>query len=105
MVKRIALLSVMVLAFTCLGWAGEGSWTGVVSDSHCGAKHSEASEAAANCVKGCVKGGNKYVLVSGGKVYELDAQDKFASHAGKTVKVKGKMEGSKITVESVEAAS
>lgn len=104
MVKRVALLSVMLLAFTCFGWAGDKSLTGVVSDSHCGVKHSEASEAAANCVKGCVKGGNQYVLVSEGKVYELDAQDKFADHAGKKVTVKGKVDGMKIAVESVESA-
>jgi hypothetical protein len=44
------------------------------------------------------------VLVSDGKVYQLDAQDKFAEYAGKSVKVTGEMKGDTITVESVSAA-
>jgi hypothetical protein len=55
-------------------------------------------------VASCVKGGAKYVLVSDGKVYEVDAQDKFAAFAGKSVKVTGDMKGMAITVASVEAA-
>jgi len=98
------MLVVTVLAVTCMAWAGGKSWTGTVSDSHCGAKHAEASDAAAGCVGSCVKGGAKYVLVSGGKVYQLDAQDKFADMAGKSVKVSGAMKDDAITVESVEAA-
>ncbi len=104
MSKRLMLLVVAVLAMTCMAWAGDKSWTGTVSDSHCGAKHAEASDAAAGCVASCVKGGAKYVLVSGGKVYQLDAQDKFADMAGKSVKVSGEMKGDSITVASVEAA-
>ncbi|MFB3920221.1 MAG: DUF5818 domain-containing protein [Terriglobia bacterium] len=104
MSKRLVMLAVTFLAATCLAWAGGKSWTGVVSDSHCGAKHSEASAAAAGCVASCVKGGAKYVLVSAGKVYQLDAQDKFADYAGKSVKVSGEMKGDAITVASVEAA-
>ncbi len=104
MSKRLVLLMVTVLALTCLAWAGGKSWTGTVSDSHCGAKHAEASEGAAGCVASCVKGGAKYVLVSGGKVYQLDAQDKFADMAGKSVTVSGSMKGDAITVASVEAA-
>jgi len=104
MSKRLMLLVVAVLAMTCMAWAGGKSWTGTVSDSHCGVKHAEASDAAAGCVGSCVKGGAKYVLVAGGKVYQLDAQDKFADMAGKSVKVTGEMKGDSITVASVEAA-
>lgn len=104
MYKRLVMLAVTVLAFGCLAWAAGKSWTGTVSDSHCGAKHAEASDAAAACVTKCVEGGAKYVLVSGGKVYQLDAQDKFADFAGKSVTVTGTMKGGSITVESVAAA-
>jgi hypothetical protein len=104
MSKKLVMLVVTFLAVTCLAWAGAGSWTGTVSDSHCGVKHAEASDAAAGCVASCVKGGAKYVLVSGGKVYQLDAQDKFGDFAGKSVKVTGEMSGDSITVASVEAA-
>ena len=43
------------------------------------------------------------MLVSKGKVYQLDPQDKFADFAGKSVKVTGAMSGDSITAESVEA--
>jgi len=103
MKKYIAGL-ITILAFSALLLAGEGSWSGVVSDDHCGAKHAAASDAAASCVAKCVAGGAKYVLVSEGKVYKLTAQDKFASLAGKSVKVSGTEDAGTITVASVEAA-
>lgn len=104
MQKRFLILTVALLAFACVGWAAGKSWTGTVSDSHCGAKHATASAEAAECVAKCVAGGAKYVLVSGGKVYQLDAQEKFADFAGKSVKVSGTKKGDTITVASVEAA-
>lgn len=96
------LLVAAVLFVATMSWAG--TWTGTVSDSHCGVKHAVASDAATGCVSGCVKGGAKYVLVTGGKVYQLDAQEKFASFAGKSVKVTGELKGMDIVVASVEAA-
>lgn len=100
--KKLVLLVAMVLALSSFGWAGGTSWTGTISDSHCGAKH--AAPGDTDGVNKCVKGGAKYVLVSDGKVYELDAQDKVAAHAGKSVKVTGELKGMAITVASVEAA-
>jgi hypothetical protein len=95
-----------LLVFGCMAWAGGSkSWTGVVSDSHCGAKHSTASAAAAGCVAKCVDGGAEYVLVSGGKVYKVDNQGEFEEYAGKSVKVTGIMDEGHIRVESVEPAS
>lgn len=102
--KKIVMLGITFLAFGCLAWAGDQAWKGVVSDSHCGVKHSAASDAAAGCVAKCVSGGAKYVLVSGDKVYQLDAQDKFKDFEGKAVKVKGTMTGDSITVTGVKAA-
>lgn len=102
--KKTALAAIAVFALGSLLLAAEGSWTGVVSDEHCGAKHSKASEAAAGCVAKCVSGGAKYVLVSEGKVYKVEPQDKFSSFAGKSVKVSGKEDSGTITAASVEAA-
>ena len=104
MTKKLAMLVVLLLVVGSMVWAGSQTWTGTVSDSHCGARHAVASEKAAACVARCVKGGAKYVLVSGGKVYQLDAQDKFTDYAGKSVKVTGSLQGDTIAVESVEAA-
>ncbi len=104
MSRKLLMLCITMLAFVCMASGQEKSWTGVVSDSHCGTKHSTASDGAATCVAKCVSGGSKYVLVSGGKVYQLDAQDKFADFAGKSVKITGTEKDGAITVSSVEAA-
>lgn len=104
MSKKIGMLLVTLLVSGCLAVAAD-SWTGTVSDSHCGAKHATASAAAEKCVASCVKGGAKYVLVSEGKVYNVEPQDKFEGFAGKSVTVMGTMKDNSITVESVEEAS
>ncbi len=102
MLKKIALLSAMLVVFAGLGLAK--TLTGTVSDSNCGAKHATAGADAAACVQKCVDGGASYVLVSGGKVYKLDDQDKFKGMAGESVKVMGTVKGDSITVKSVEKA-
>jgi hypothetical protein len=48
-----------------------------------------------------VAGGAKYVLVSHGKVYQVDDQDKFKGLGGKSVKVTGSLSGETITVAEV----
>ena len=101
--KRLVLLGISMLTFGALLLGAERSWKGVVSDSNCGAKRSTAGAASAKCVAKCVSGGAKYVLVSDGKVYQLDAQDKFADYAGKSVTVTGSEDGGTITVASVKA--
>lgn len=105
MTKKLLMLVTALLAFGLMTWAAEKSWTGVVSDEHCGVKHSTASDAAAQCVAKCVSGGAKYVLVVGEKVYKVDPQDKFSDFAGKSVKVKGTMSGDTITASGVTAAA
>jgi hypothetical protein len=83
----------------------EQVWTGVVSDSICGLKWSEASEDAAADVKKCVsEKGAKYVLVSEGKVFQVEPQEKFADFPGQQVKVTGTEKDGTITASGVEAA-
>ena len=75
---------------------------GVISEEHCGLKHSEASEAAQKCVSGCIKKGSTPVLVSGGKVYKLsDASKVTPEMYGQNVVVNGTAKGETITVTSV----
>ena len=106
MTKKLLMLGMAFLILGCVAWAGGGkTFTGVVSDSHCGAKHSAASDAAAKCVSHCAEMGADYVLVSEGKVYKLDNQNEFKQYAGKSVKVTGVADGDSIRVESVEPAS
>lgn len=103
MAKRLTMLVLAFLMVGCFAWSAQHVFYGVVSDSMCGAKHSRASAAATECVKKCVAGGSSYVLVSRGKVYKLDPQDKFADFAGQRVRVHGALNGDTITADTVSA--
>ena len=105
MFQKLMMLGATLLMFGCMALAADTAFMGVVSDSHCRAKHSTAGDDAAACVEKCVAGGATYVLAaSDGKVYQLDNQDKFKDYAGKSVKVKVTANGDSIAVQSVEAA-
>jgi hypothetical protein len=79
--------------------------TGYISDSHCGAKHHEVSDANTKCVTSCLKGGDA-VLVVGDKVMKIDAdsQAKAKGFAGQNVKLTASMNGDVVKIESIEAA-
>ncbi len=107
MTKKLAMLVLSLLVVGCMAFAAEAEKgiTGTVSDSNCGAKHAQPGKEAAECVEKCVSGGAQYVLVSKGKVYKLDAQDKFKGMGGKRVHVKGEVSGDSITVSDVSEAT
>ena len=106
MIRKASMLVFALVVFGCLAWGADKSWTGVISDSNCGLKHSTASDEAAACVAKCVSGGAKYVLVSVDKLYKLDPQNKISSDlAGRAVKVTGSLKGDTITVSSAAAES
>jgi hypothetical protein len=71
----------------------------------CGKKHMMPGKTAAECTRECVKSGSDFALVVGDKLYTLKGDktsiDKFA---GANVIVKGKTNGSTVTVESIKAA-
>ncbi len=103
--RKLMMAGFALLVFGCLAWGAEKSWTGVISDSHCGLKHATASDDAAACVTKCVSGGGKYVLVSGGKLYQLDPQSKVTpAMAGREVRIHGSLKGDTITVTSATEA-
>ena len=84
------------------------TFTGKVSDSMCGAKHSEGLAPAA-CVRACVQKGAKYALVVGDKVYTLDTSDQATLDtlnklAWEQAKVTGTVDGTTISVKTVTAA-
>ncbi len=99
--KKLALLVFAFCVVGSLSLAAGATITGTVSDSHCAAKHADASDQAQHCVEHCVQGGATYVLVSEGKIYQLDSQDKFKGLGGKVVIVKGSVKGDSIAVRSV----
>jgi hypothetical protein len=81
------------------------TWAGKISDSMCGKTHTMGGTKpdAAKCTVDCVKGGAKYVLVVGDKVYKI-ANQKFADlekHPGVAVQVTGELKDDTITVTKV----
>jgi hypothetical protein len=85
----------LVLSLPALA-ASKQTLTGEVSDAMCGRKHMEG--AAADCTRSCVKGGSKYSLVVGDKIYMLETTDKSAlatldQQAGKKATVTGTVNG------------
>ncbi len=101
--RTIFLLTALVLVAGLTAATPDSSWTGWITDTHCGAKG--ASPKHADCAKKCVEGqGSKYALFSPSdkKVYTLDPQDKAAGHAGHYVTVKGTAQGDTIKVSSIE---
>ena len=91
-------------AFVLAGSLAAETMTGVISDAKCGAAHAEHANAA--CVKACVKSGKAPVLVSDGKVYQIDdaSKEKVMDHLGQKVKVDGSVSGDTVTIESIQAA-
>ena len=88
--------------------AEEGSWTGIITDSGCGAKGAKAEHA--DCAHSCVKNkGAKYALYTPAdkQVWILSNQEEAGKMAGKEVTVKGKADKEKMTIEvaSMEAAA
>jgi hypothetical protein len=101
---RFAAVMAATLFATTMTLAADGTWTGYIADSKCGAK--AAHEGARECTIKCVKEGAKYVFVNDAdkKVYVIDAQDKVADHAGHHVTVKGTVDGETLKLESIEMA-
>ena len=77
---------------------------GVISDAKCGAAHADASEKAAKCVAGCVKGGQAPVFVTEGKVLKIDDAAKVADHYGHKVVIDGTVDGDTVKISSVKMA-
>lgn len=105
MIKRLGITVVALALVAGFSFASgkEGSWTGWITDTHCGAKGGNAKHA--DCAKKCVEGqGGKYALYNpeSKKVFVLDPQDQAAGHAGHHVKVTGTVEGETIKVKSIE---
>ena len=104
------LLAVLVVSLASLAYAAdavEGSWTGFVTDTACGAKGASADHAA--CAAKCVKEkGAKYALYTPAdkQVWVLSNQDEAGKMAGQEVTVKGKADKEKMSIEvaSMEAA-
>lgn len=102
---RLAAGLALTLGAAFLTFGADGSWTGYISDSACGAKG--ANEKHAACAAKCVnEKGAKYVFVNDTdhKVYNIDDQKTVAAHAGHHVVVKGSISGDDLKLSGLEMA-
>ena len=97
-------LFTLVLTFVVLvsNASDKGSWTGVISDDHCGVK--KANEEHAECAKQCIAGGKTMVLVVGNKMYKISDPKKAEEFIGKKVTVKGELKGDTIDISNIQKA-
>ena len=84
--------------------SAQQTWTGQISDSHCGAKHTMQGMSDRACTEMCVKNKGEYVFVTSGKVFKIADQSNkdLATHAGHTVMLTGTMKNDTVTVAKIE---
>lgn len=115
-----AVIAVAVVLASQGSAAEPRTWTGIISDSHCGAKphageHNGKKVSDKQCIIGiegdpsykpCLAYGAKFVVASKGVVYKVANQDHpgLRRYAGEAVLVTGELDGDTITVATIAAA-
>ena len=81
------------------------SYEGMITDTHCGAKHSATiGLAAADCARVCVHGGEQFALVDADKLYMLEGDTEAVKRmAGQRARIAGILNADRISVSSVAA--
>lgn len=96
--KKYLLL--LALFFSIVAYAGDkGTWTGYISDSHCGAKGNNDGHEA--CAKKCIKDGYAPVFVVGDKVYTINDPKKVSKYIGQKVTITGTITGNALDIEKI----
>jgi hypothetical protein len=104
--KKFVLASILTVSLGSVA-AFADSFSGYVSDAHCGAKHATVSDANTKCVVDmCIKGGSAPVLVSDGKVIKFDDESaaKAKAFAAQNVKIDGTLAGGVLKITSIDKA-
>lgn len=78
------------------------SFTGLITDSHCGARHMRKSNlTSTECARACYRKGASYVLVDGNRRYTLiGGEDAISKLVGERVRVTGNLQGDAILVDA-----
>jgi hypothetical protein len=102
MKKALIVLALAALLVPAL--ASAASWTGWITDEHCGAKGTKAEHAS--CAKKCMDQGGKLVFFNNAdqKLYNLDNQKLAEENLGQEVVISGTADGDNIKVEAIDAA-
>jgi len=78
------------------------TFSGMITDAHCGSRHTDSRNSASECVRMCVRNGSRYVMVDGDKSYELAGPaDQFVRLAGQRISLTGVVMGGAIKVSSI----
>jgi hypothetical protein len=82
------------------------AFTGMITDSHCGARHMRNShQSSSECARACFRRGASYVLVEGDQRYTLvGGETELSKLAGERANVIGTRQGDTILVNSASAA-
>lgn len=106
--KKVASgLALAAIVATVPACTAAQTWTGMISDSMCGAYHEWDEHSLPmteqECTLKCVKGGAKYVMQAEGRTYQIENQDHpaLAEHAGGAVQLTGRMANDTITVSNI----
>ena len=85
--------------------AQEQTYEGMVTDTHCGARHEATiGKTARDCTRACVHGGAQFALVNGDKIYVLSGDlETLKRSAGQRSKIVGALNGDTIAVSSITA--
>jgi hypothetical protein len=81
------------------------TFSGVITDAHCGAKHKSSDKSPAECTRSCVQNGSHYVLVDGDRMYRLDGDIvQLNQLSGQRVTVTGRLEGNNIHIATMSVS-
>lgn len=80
-------------------------FTGVVTDTSCGARHMATDKNASQCARECVRKGASYALVDGDRFYRLEGNaESVEKLAGQRAQITGLLEGKVVTVTAIGPA-
>ena len=81
------------------------TFSGVITDAHCGPKHKDSEKGASECARMCVRNGSRYTIVDGDRKYDVAGNlAQFDEFAGQRVALFGLLDGNTIKVVSISPA-
>jgi hypothetical protein len=104
-IKAVVVAGAFITIVASDVFAADQTWNGAISDKMCGTDHKKmgGKMSERDCTLACAKSGSPYVLVAGGKVYQLAGHEsELQTHAGHTVNLTGELKGDTIRVAKVE---
>ena len=103
--NRTRIPALLIAASLLAAPALAESWTGWITDEHCGASGAEADHL--DCLKKCRENGHALVFYDNAsqKIFKLSSEEAAEQNMGHEVVVHGTLSGDTIEVESIEAAA